>query len=51
MEPHKEEIGDWYDHPRPIDLRYPDGEPINRSGIESSGQRRILSHKEARLEN
>ena len=39
MEPHKEEIGDWYDHPRPIDLRYPDGEPINRSGIESSGQR------------
>ena len=29
----------WYDRPRPIDLRYVDGDPISRKGTPSDGQR------------
>ena len=32
MAPYKERIGDWYHRPRPIDLRYVDGDPMNREG-------------------
>ena len=39
MAPHAERMGDWYDRPRPIDLRYVDGDPINRNGRPSTGQR------------
>lgn len=39
MEPFKEQIGEWYDRPRPIDLRYLDGDPQDRAGIELPGQR------------
>lgn len=31
MEPYKELIGDWYDRPRPIDLRYCEASPLERS--------------------
>ena len=39
MEPYKERMGDWYDRPRPIDLRYVDGDPFSRQGNPSTGQR------------
>ena len=39
MEPFKEQIGEWYDRPRPIDLRYLDGDPQERAGVELAGQR------------
>jgi acyl-CoA thioesterase-2 len=39
MEPFKDQIGEWYDRPRPIDLRYLDGDPLDRAGIELPGQR------------
>ena len=38
MAPHRERIGDWYDRPRPIDLRYVDGDPMSRQGEPSSRQ-------------
>ena len=37
MAPYKEQIGEWYDRPRPIDLRYI-GDPHKRAGIETAGQ-------------
>jgi acyl-CoA thioesterase II len=39
MAPYKERLGDWYDRPRPIDLRYVDGDPFSRRGTSSEGQR------------
>lgn len=38
MAPFKEQMGEWYDRPRPIDLRYVGGSPLERRGTESSGQ-------------
>jgi acyl-CoA thioesterase-2 len=38
MAPHKERIGDWYHRPRPIDLRYVDGDPMSRQGEANLGQ-------------
>jgi acyl-CoA thioesterase-2 len=38
MAPHRERIGSWYERPRPIDLRYVDGDPFNREGEPSSTQ-------------
>jgi acyl-CoA thioesterase-2 len=38
MAPFKEKMGDWYHQPRPIDLRYVNGSPFERQGVESSGQ-------------
>ncbi|WP_051062754.1 acyl-CoA thioesterase [Ilumatobacter nonamiensis] len=38
MEPHRERIGAWYDRPRPIDLRYVDGDPMSRQGEPSESQ-------------
>ena len=32
MKPYRERIGAWYDRPRPIDLRYVDGDPMSRQG-------------------
>jgi acyl-CoA thioesterase-2 len=32
MAPHREQLGDWYDHPRPIDTRYPTTMPTERTG-------------------
>lgn len=37
MAPYKEQIGEWYDRPRPIDLRYI-GDPHKRAGVETAGQ-------------
>ena len=31
MAPHKHLLGEWYDRPRPIDIRYVDGDPMSRS--------------------
>jgi acyl-CoA thioesterase-2 len=39
MAPYAEQLGDWYDRPRPIDLRYVDGSPMSRKGVPSTGQR------------
>lgn len=39
MAPHKHLIGDWYERPRPIDLRYIDGDPLERQGRPSTVQR------------
>ena len=39
MEPYKEQMGDWYDRPRPIDIRYADSDPISRKGTPALGQR------------
>lgn len=38
MEPYKDRIGDWYHRPRPIDLRYVDGDPMTRQGESTTGQ-------------
>jgi acyl-CoA thioesterase-2 len=39
MAPYADQMGDWYDRPRPIDLRYVDGDPMSRKGVASTGQR------------
>ena len=39
MAPYKDQLGDWYDRPRPIDLRYVDGDPMSRKGTPSDSQR------------
>jgi acyl-CoA thioesterase-2 len=39
MAPFKERLGDWYDRPRPIDLRHVDGHPFTRQGAPADGQR------------
>ena len=39
MAPFKEQLGEWYDRPRPIDQRYVDGDPFSRKGNPQPGQR------------
>jgi acyl-CoA thioesterase-2 len=39
MAPYRERMGDFYDRPRPIDLRYVDDDPFSRQGNPSFGQR------------
>lgn len=39
MEPYKDMLGEEYDRPRPIDLRYVDSDPMARRGISAPGQR------------
>jgi acyl-CoA thioesterase II len=39
MAPHREKLGEWYDRPRPIDVRYVDDIPFDRKGISTSTQR------------
>ena len=39
MAPYKERMGEWYDRPRPIDLRHIDGDPFSRQGNPAIGQR------------
>jgi acyl-CoA thioesterase-2 len=39
MAPYKEQMGEWYDRPRPIDVRFIDGDPLSRKGVPSDGQR------------
>ena len=38
MAPYAEQIGDWYDRPRPIDVRYVNGDPMSRKGNPSDTQ-------------
>jgi acyl-CoA thioesterase II len=38
MEPYKERIGEWFDQPRPIDVRYVGPDPLSRQGIPSTRQ-------------
>jgi acyl-CoA thioesterase-2 len=38
MAPYAEQIGDWYDRPRPIDLRYVNGDPVSRKGQPATTQ-------------
>jgi acyl-CoA thioesterase-2 len=38
MAPYAEQIGDWYDRPRPIDLRYVNGDPVSRKGRPATTQ-------------
>ena len=39
MAPYREQLGDWYDRPKPIDLRYIDMHPFERRGHTFDGQR------------
>ncbi len=39
MEPYKKQLGEWYDRPRPIDVRYVDTDPASRDGNPRQGQR------------
>jgi len=39
VEPHKARLGDWYQRPRPIDVRYVDGDPLDRDGSPLYSQR------------
>ena len=39
MAPYKERMGEWYDRPRPIDIRHVDGHPFDRHGNAALGQR------------
>lgn len=39
MAPYQDQLGEWYHRPRPIDLRYIDGDPMSRKGTPSEGQR------------
>ena len=39
MEPYKKQLGEWYDRPRPIDIRYVDTDPASREGNPRQGQR------------
>ncbi len=39
MAPYKDQMGEWYDHPRPIDIRYVDNDPASREGNPRTGQR------------
>ena len=32
MAPYKDQMGELYNRPRPIDVRYVDGDPISRKG-------------------
>mgnify|MGYP003334129167 FL=1 len=38
MEPYKEQMGEWYERPRPIDMRYVGGDPVTRVGNPSTSQ-------------
>jgi acyl-CoA thioesterase-2 len=38
MAPYKDKMGDWYDHPRPIDLRHVGDDPFQRQGTPTFGQ-------------
>lgn len=38
MEPYKERLGDWYDRPRPIDVRYVGADPMSRQGNPATSQ-------------
>ncbi|MFV0308465.1 MAG: acyl-CoA thioesterase [Desertimonas sp.] len=39
MAPYREQLGDWFDRSRPIDLRYVEGDPMSRKGVPSDSQR------------
>jgi acyl-CoA thioesterase-2 len=39
MAPYKARMGEFYDRPRPIDLRHVDSDPFSRNGVPSDGQR------------
>ncbi len=39
MAAYKDQLGEWYDRPRPIDVRYVDGDPLSRKGTMSDSQR------------
>jgi acyl-CoA thioesterase-2 len=38
MAPYKDRMGEWYDRPRPIDLRHVTGDPFSRQGNPAFGQ-------------
>jgi acyl-CoA thioesterase-2 len=38
MAPHKHLLGEWYERPRPIDIRYVQGDPMSRSRVPSMQQ-------------
>lgn len=39
MEPYREKMGEWYERPRPIDMRYVDGDPMSRIGNPTTSQK------------
>ncbi|QQS25879.1 MAG: acyl-CoA thioesterase II [Actinomycetota bacterium] len=52
MAPHKELLGEWYDRPRPIDLRYVEGDPRSRAddpATQASMRQRVWLRADGRL--
>ena len=39
MAPYEDQLGEMYHRPRPIDVRYVDGDPLSRKGTPTTGQR------------
>lgn len=39
LEQHRDQLGMWFDRPRPIDIRYIDNDPFTRAGNPAEGQR------------
>jgi acyl-CoA thioesterase-2 len=50
MQPYKEQMGSFYEIPRPIDLRYADSDPISRKGRPAAGQQ-VWLRADGRLPN
>jgi acyl-CoA thioesterase-2 len=49
MAPYKQQLGDWYDRPRPIDLRYIDHAPSDRGTGEPSHAQRVWLRADGKL--
>ena len=41
MAPYKEMMGEWYDRPRPIDVRHVEGPPMERKSLPPSSRQRV----------
>jgi acyl-CoA thioesterase-2 len=49
MEPYKEKLGDWYDRPRPIDLRYVTPSPYERTAGMADAKQQVWIRADGRL--
>jgi acyl-CoA thioesterase-2 len=49
MAPYKEKLGDWYDRPRPIDLRYVTPSPYERTAGMADAKQQVWIRADGRL--
>jgi acyl-CoA thioesterase-2 len=49
LAPWKEKLGDWYDRPRPIDLRYVTEPPFNRTAAMADAHQQVWIRADGRL--